>query len=54
MHITSLQNDYYQFDPIRHCLRGERTAKVYRLGDDIRVQVARVDLEERKIDFELV
>lgn len=54
LHVTALTNDYYHFDPIRHSLRGERTGKTYRLGDSIRVSVARVDLDERKIDFELV
>jgi len=53
LHVTSLENDYYQFDPVAHELRGERSGRVYRLGDPIRVQVARVDLDERKIDFEL-
>lgn len=51
VHVTALRNDYYQFDPIGQCLRGERSGRVYRLGDPLRVQVARVDLDERKIDF---
>ena len=53
VHITALQNDYYHFDPAGHRLRGERTGKQYRLGDEIRVKVARVNLDDRKIDFEL-
>ncbi|PIE43770.1 MAG: ribonuclease R [Gammaproteobacteria bacterium] len=53
VHVTSLRDDYYQFDAIHHRLVGERTASVYRLGDLVEVIVARVDLEERKIDFEL-
>lgn len=53
VHITALKNDYYHFDPAHHRLRGEHTAQAYRLGDAIRVQVARVDLDERKIDFAL-
>jgi ribonuclease R len=53
VHVTSLKNDYYHFDPAHHRLLGERTNKMYRLGDPIRVQVARVDLDERKIDFML-
>lgn len=53
VHITALQNDYYHFDPAGHRLRGERTGRVYRLGDQIRVKVVRVDLDERKLDFEL-
>lgn len=52
VHVTSLKNDYYSFDAIKHRLVGERGGRVYRLGDKIRVLVARVDLNERKIDFE--
>ena len=54
VHVSALKNDYYQFDAIRHRLVGERTNQVYHLGDPIRVMVARVDADARKIDFELV
>ena len=54
IHVTSLRNDYYRFDPIGHRLQGERSGQVYRLGDRVRVRVTRVDLDERKIDFEPV
>ena len=54
VHVTALHNDYYQFDASRHCLQGERTGKMYRLGDRIQVRVGRVDLDQRKIDFELL
>lgn len=53
VHITALHNDYYHFDPAGHRLRGERTGSTYRLGDEVRVRVVRVDLDERKMDFEL-
>ena len=53
VHITALHNDYYHFDPAGHRLRGERTGRVYRLGDQVRVKVVRVNLDDRKIDFEL-
>ncbi len=53
VHITALKNDYYAFDSIKHRLVGERSGKIYRLGDSLSVLVARVDLDERKIDFEL-
>lgn len=53
LHISGLQNDYYHFDATHHLLRGKHSGKVYRLGDEIKVLVARVDLNERKIDFEL-
>ncbi|MDY6942718.1 MAG: ribonuclease R [Pseudomonadota bacterium] len=52
VHVTSLDNDYYHFDPVGHRLKGERSGKVYRLGDPMRVRVAAVNLDERKVDFE--
>ncbi len=54
VHVTSLPKDYYHFDPIGHRIAGERSGRVYRLGDQLRIKVARVDLDERKIDFEPV
>ena len=53
LHVTALPNDYYHFDPVSYTLRGKRGGKTYGLGDAIEVLVARVDLDERKIDFEL-
>ncbi|HYN77966.1 MAG TPA: ribonuclease R [Lamprocystis sp. (in: g-proteobacteria)] len=53
VHITALDNDYYHFDPIGHRLNGERSGTVYRLGDRLRIQVAAVNLDDRKIDFVL-
>lgn len=52
VHITQLKSDYYHFDAGKHRLVGERTGRVYRLGEKMTVLVARVDLEDRKIDFE--
>ena len=54
LHITALGKDYYHFNPVKRHLVGERTNTVYRLADSITVKVVRVDLDERKIDFELV
>ncbi len=53
VHVTALDNDYYHFDPAGHRLRGERTGKLYRLADRITVKVVRVNLDDRKVDFEL-
>ena len=53
VHISSLKNDYYEFDARRHRLTGTRTRMVYALGDRVRVRVTRVSLDERKIDLEL-
>ncbi|MCF6230659.1 MAG: ribonuclease R [Gammaproteobacteria bacterium] len=54
IHITSLADDYFHFDPAKHRLQGERSGISYRLADPVRVRVTRVDLDERKVDFELV
>ena len=53
VHVTSLPSDYYHYEAEKHRLKGERSGMSYRLGDGVTVQVARVDLDERKIDFEL-
>lgn len=53
VHVTSLQSDYYHFDPASHSLRGDRTGQRYQLGDSVRVKVVRVNLDDRKIDFEM-
>ncbi len=53
VHVTSLPSDYYHYEPEKHRLKGERSGMSYRLGDGVTVQVARVDLDERKIDFAL-
>jgi len=54
VHISNLGQDYFHFDPVSHQLRGERTNTVFRLGDSVKIQVVRVDLDEKKIDFELI
>lgn len=54
VHISDLPSDYFHFDATKHILRGERSGKQFRLGDRVRVQVVRVDLETSKIDFVLV
>jgi ribonuclease R len=53
VHVTGLGQDYFQYDEARHELRGERTGQVYQLTSQVTVQVARVDLESRKIDLVL-
>ena len=54
VHITELGGDYFKFDEIRQELRGERTGVRFGLGSEVRVQVIRVDLDGRRIDFRLV
>jgi len=54
VHITELGGEYYRFDEIKQELRGERTGVRYVVGARVRVQVSRVDLDGRKIDFRMV
>jgi ribonuclease R len=54
IHVTGLPKDYYHHEATQHRMVGERTGRVFRLGQKVRVQVVRVNLEERKIDFELI
>lgn len=54
VHVTALENDYYHFDQIAHCLIGENTQRCFRMGDKVKIEVTRVDLDERKIDFSLI
>ncbi len=53
VHVSSLDDDYYEYDEESYSLIGHRTKRRFRLGDRVRVQVVNVDLEERRIDFEL-
>ncbi len=54
VHITELGGEYFRFDEVRQELRGERTGVRYAIGSRVRVQVSRVDLDGRKIDFRMV
>ncbi|MDB5887171.1 MAG: vacB [Rhodocyclales bacterium] len=54
VHISELGKDYFHHDEARHELLGERTGQRYRLSDRVSVQLVRVDLESRKIDFKLL
>ena len=51
VHVTTLADDFYRFDEQSRVLFGERTKKVYRLGDAVRVQVIRVDLHRRQVEL---
>ncbi|MBX9609064.1 MAG: ribonuclease R [Gammaproteobacteria bacterium] len=54
VHVTALPDDYYQYDAVRHALRGRAGGRQFSIGQAVEVQVTRVDLDERKIDFRLV
>ena len=54
IHVTGLPKDYYHHEATQHRMVGERTGRTFRLGQKVKVKVVRVNLEERKIDFELI
>jgi len=54
VHVTQLPHDYYQFDPLRKTLTGDRRGVQFRLGDRVRILVLKASMEDRKIDFRLV
>ena len=51
--IRDLEDDYYEFDEKNYCLMGRRKHRIYRLGDPIRIKVARANLERKQLDFAL-
>jgi len=53
VHVSTMADDYYRFIERQHVLRGENTGRVYRLGDRVRVQVIKVDMERRQVDLGL-
>ena len=53
IHVTNLGNEYFHYDGAKHCLIGEQTHTVYRLGDKVTVQVSSVSLDERRINLVL-
>ena len=54
VHVSELGADYFHFDPVAQRLSGERSGRVFKAGDDLRVRVVRVEPEDRKIDLQLV
>ena len=54
IHVSYLTDDYYHYDERSQALIGERTANMYRVGDEVEVRVVQVNLDERAVDFELV
>src|SRR3546814_11921751 len=53
-HVSTLKNDYYEYDERTHRLNGSRSGMSYGLGDRLRIRLVRVNLDERKIDLELL
>lgn len=53
VHLSSIVDDYYIYNADKHSLVGERKKRIFRIGDNIKIQVARVDIKQREIDFNL-
>jgi ribonuclease R len=53
IHVSTLTDDHYRYDPATHSLEGRRSGRTYRLGDTITVRVARVDVDRRQLDFQI-
>lgn len=54
MHISYLTDDYYHYDDRHQAMIGERTGKIFRIGDEVRVRVISTNIDERAVDFEIV
>jgi len=54
VHVASMNDDYYNFDKDHHCYIGERTGKIYRIGDVVKIVVVAADKTQRTIDFEII
>ncbi|RFU63862.1 ribonuclease R [Peribacillus glennii] len=54
VHVSAMSDDYYRFDERQLAMIGERTAKVFRIGDEISIRVANVNKDERAVDFEII
>lgn len=54
VHVSAMTDDYYRFDERQLAMIGERTGKVFRIGDEISIRVANVNKEERAVDFEIL
>ncbi len=53
VHMSNMEDDYYQYDEVHHMLIGERYRKTYRIGDHVRIKVQNADITNRTIDFVL-
>ena len=54
IHVSYLTDDYYRYDEQHYAMIGERTGKVFRIGDEVTIRVVKVNKDERSIDFEVV
>jgi exoribonuclease R len=52
--LSSLKGDFYEHESKKYRIKGQKTGKIYRLGDVVKVKLVRADAEERQLDFEMV
>lgn len=52
--LASIRTDYFEHVASKYCIRGQKTGKIYRLGDTVKVKLVKADADERQLDFELV
>lgn len=52
--LASIKGDYFEHEAKKYRVRGQKTGKIYRLGDEVKVKLVRADKEERQLDFELI
>jgi ribonuclease R len=52
--LSSIKSDYFEHEALKYRIKGQKTGKVYRLGDEVKVKLIRADKDERQLDFELI
>ena len=52
--LSSIKSDYFEHEAKKYRIKGQKTGKVYRLGDEVKVKLLRADKDERQLDFELI
>lgn len=54
IHIRELEDDFYEYDEDNYCIRGRSTGKAYTLGDSVKIEVVKADLQKKQLDYRLV
>lgn len=54
VHVSTLTDDFYHFDDVNFSLRGENTGRIFKIGDEVKVQIVKADIEKKELDLELV
>jgi ribonuclease R len=52
--LSSIRSDYFEHEEKKYRIKGQKTGKIYRLGDEVKVKLVRADKDERQLDFELI